>query len=296
MQYRVLGSIEIENRCGAPLTLCGARQRALLAIFLLHANQLVSPDRLIDELWERPPRSATAALQNHVSRLRKVLHGNGEQVLLTRPNGYLLQIDHGDLDIDQFEDLVAGGQQAARSGKVEVAAATLRRALSLWRGRPFEGIEYEPFVQAEIARLEERRLMVLEARLSADLALGRHDDLVAELQALVLAHPYREEIRRQLMLALYRSGRQAESLSTYHDARRTLIGDLGIEPGPALRRLEQAILRQDSALELPDHASGSTLAQRRTRDRRRRIWSCKRPGRDGSTMKSSRSRSAGGRA
>jgi DNA-binding SARP family transcriptional activator len=226
------------------LALGGVKQRSLLAVLLLHANEVVAADRLIAELWgESPPATVAKSVQSYVMRLRREL---GAARLTTRPPGYVLNVSPGELDLAVFERLCA----EARRAEPARAAEKLREALALWRGPPLADLAYEPFAQSEIARLEELRLAVLEERIDADLACGRHGDLVGELEALVTEHPLRERLRAQLMLALYRSGRQAEALHAYRATRRELADELGLEPGEALRRLEQAILRHDPELEL----------------------------------------------
>jgi DNA-binding SARP family transcriptional activator len=247
LEFRLLGPLEAveDNR---PLALGGARQRALLAVLLLHANQAVSSDRLIDELWgESPPATAGKIVQVYVSRLRKQL---GYARLLTRSRGYLLRVDAGELDLARFERLVA----EAREEDAAAAGAKLRAALELWRGPPLADLAYERFAQAETVRLEELRWAALELRIDADLAAGRAPELVGELEALIAAHPLRERLRAQLMLALYRCGRQAEALEAYRRARRDLAEGLGLEPGDELRRLERAILRHDPELAPVDEA------------------------------------------
>jgi DNA-binding SARP family transcriptional activator len=243
MEFGILGPLEVLEE-GQALDLGAAKQRSLLAVLVLNANQVVSRDRLIDALWgERPPETAAKALQVYVSQLRRVL---GRERLRTKSPGYLLQLDRDELDLHRVERLL---NEAAQVGP-EAAAATLREALSLWRGPPLAEFAYQGFAQSEIARIEELRLACLEERLEADLARGRHATLVGELEGLVQEHPLRERLRAQLMLSLYRSGRQAEALEAYQEARRVLIEDLGIEPGRSLRELEGSILRQDRSLEL----------------------------------------------
>jgi DNA-binding SARP family transcriptional activator len=255
VEFRVLGPLEVRDN-DEPLTLGGAKQRALLAILLLNANEVVSSDRLIDELWGAgAPLTAAKSLQVHVSNLRKVLEparerGQSGQVLVTRPPGYLLKIDPDQLDLTRFDRLTNNGREALASGDSERAARLLREALSLWGGPALADIAFEPFAQAEIARLEELRVAVLEDRLQADLDCGRHAEVIGELERLVGAEPLRERPRGQLMLALYRSGRQAEALDAYRGARDTLVEELGIEPGRELQRLHEAILRQDPELDL----------------------------------------------
>jgi DNA-binding SARP family transcriptional activator len=248
IEFHVLGPLEVVDGAGRRLGLGGRRQRALLACLLIHANEVVPAERLIEELWGNG-RAGANALQVVVSRLRKTL-GRDDR-LLTEPPGYRLRIAAGEYDRDRFEQLLAEGRRSLALGALDEAAQRLSAALELWRGPPFADFLYEPFAQAEIARLEEAQLACLEERIEADLALGRHAELVGELEALTREHPLRERPRAQLMLALYRSGRQADALELYRRTRQLFDRDLGIEPGPALRELEAAILRQDSELHLP---------------------------------------------
>ena len=251
MDFRILGPLDVrvDDR---PLALGGARQRALLGLLLLHANEVVSSDRLVDELWG--DAEGSKALQVAVSRLRKVI---GRDVLVTRPPGYQLRVEPGQLDLHRFEQLVADGRAALAADNPGAASLTLREALALWRGPPLADLTFESPLQTELARLEELRLAALEDRIDADLALGRHADAIGELEALSALHPLRERLRAQLMLALYRSGRQAEALEAYRDARRALVDELGIEPGRALRDLERRILSQDAGLELEPSQQGA---------------------------------------
>jgi len=247
MEFRVLGSLEVVDHDGQ-VALGAPKQRALLAVLLLHRGEPVSADRLIDELWgERPPASANKIVQGYVSNLRKVL---GDGRLVTQGRGYTLRIEPGQTDVDRFEALVARGRRALADGDALTAGAVLREALAVWRGPALSDFAYQPFAQAAIARLEESRLVVLEDRIDADLASGEHARLVGELEALVHEHPLRERLQGQLMLALYRSGRQADALQTYRIARVRLIDELGLEPGPELKEMERAILEQDPALAL----------------------------------------------
>src|SRR5512132_1177027 len=239
MEYRVLGPLEVRDG-ERSLPLAGAKQRALLALLLVNAGRVVSRDRLIDELWgEQPPETAVTSLQGYVSRLRKLLPA---ETLLTRPPGYLLEIEPDDLDLRRFELLLAEGREALAQHDAEPAAQLLHEALALWRGPALAEFAYEPFAQAEIGRLEDLRLAAVEERIEADLALGRHADLIGELEALVAENPHRERLRGQLILALYRSGRQAEALEAYQQARRALDDELGIEPTQERRELQQAML------------------------------------------------------
>jgi len=241
-EFRVLGPLEVETDEG-PLTLTGHKQRALLALLLIHAGETLSADRIIDALWgEHPPPTAKRSLQNLVHNLRAVL---GTDVVATRPQGYALCIGPDDLDLTRFERLLA----QARRKPPEDAAGLLHEALALWRGSALADLEYESFADGEIQRLEELRLEALERRAEADLELGAAAELVPELEALVAQHPLRERMRRHLMIALYRSGRQAESMDAYHEGRRRLVDELGIEPGRELQQLYGSILRQESSLD-----------------------------------------------
>jgi DNA-binding SARP family transcriptional activator len=258
MDFRLLGPLEVSER-DRPLALGGAKQRSLLAILLLRANELVSTDHLIDQLWgATPPARSAKTIQVYVSRLRKEL-GSGR--VTTQPPGYVLHVDSSELDLVRFQQLAA----EARLDPPDIAACKLREALALWRGPALADLAYELFAQPEIARLEELRLAAVEQRVDADLALGRHADLVGELEALVLRHPLRENLRAQLMLALYRSARQAEALDAYREARRELSEELGLEPSEGLKRLEAAILRHDPALDLHDPAVWEDASDRAPR-------------------------------
>jgi predicted ATPase/DNA-binding SARP family transcriptional activator len=248
MEFKILGSLAIEDD-GHPLDPGGPRQRALLAILLLHRGTVVPAERLIHELYgSRPPASAATSLRAQVSRLRKALSHEG--LIRTRAGGYAIEPDPDSVDADRFERLVAEGRHLRASGEVRGAADLFREALALWRGSALADFLYDDFAQSEIARLEELRVAAIEERIGAELELGHHAELVGELEQLVGQFPVREGLRGQLMLALYRSGRQAEALEAYLDARRALTEELGIEPGKPLRELEQSILRQDPALDL----------------------------------------------
>ena len=243
---------------GEPTALGGQKRRALLAVLLLDAGRVVSRDRLIDALWgDEPPDTARNTLQVYVSQLRKLLP---EGVLETAPAGYRLVVEANSVDLFEFIRLSEEGRTALGAGDPARAADTLRAALALWRGAPLADLSWEPFAQSEIVRLEELRLAALEERIDADLALGRHGQLVAELERLVAEQPMRERFRAQLMLALYRSGRQADALAVYQRARRTFVDELGIEPSDSLRRLERAVLAHDPSLDVP-HA-GPTSPRR----------------------------------
>ena len=251
MALGILGPLEVRLEGGEPVALGGHRQRALLAILILHANEVVSTDRLIDQLWgEHPPATAVHTVRVFVSRLRRALGPAGAR-LVTRPPGYVIEVGVDEVDADRSERLFASARAALADGKPREADALLRDAEPLWRGPPLADFTYEPFAQAMIARLEEVRVSSRELLIEAQLALGRHSDVVAELEALVREHPFRERPRGQLMLALYRSGRQADALDAFQQARRTLVEELAVEPSEDLRELEQAILRQDPWLAAP---------------------------------------------
>jgi predicted ATPase/DNA-binding SARP family transcriptional activator len=244
MEYRILGPLEVGLN-GPPFAAKGRKPRALLALLLLHRNRTVPYERLIDDLWgESPPATASNTLQVYVSQLRKLL----EDRLVREGPGYRLRVEPGELDAERFEGLAEEGAAALASRAYAKASDRLLEALGLWRGPALVDVRSEPFAQAEITRLEELRLGAIEDRLEAELGLGRDNELVAELEALVSDHPVRERMRWLLMLALYRAGRQADALETYREGRRLLVDDLGLEPGPELRELEQAILRQDESL------------------------------------------------
>src|SRR5438132_5290505 len=219
LDYRILGSVEVREGSRS-LPLGGGKQRAVLALLLLDVNRVVSTDRLIEDLWpQRPPGKPQTAVQGYVSELRKLLEPSGApfQVVVTEGSGYMLRLEPEQLDVLRFERLLAEGREDLVEGRSESAAERLREALSLWRGPALAEFTYEAWAQGTIARLEELRLAGLEERIEADLALGRHGELVGELEALIEEHPLRERLRGQLMLALYRAGRQAEALEAYKD-------------------------------------------------------------------------------
>jgi DNA-binding SARP family transcriptional activator len=256
VELRILGPLEVVER-NRVLPLGGSRQRALLALLLTRANEVVSADRLIDELWpEDPPQNAVNALQYHVSQLRKTL--GGTEAIVTQPPGYVIRVGPNELDLLHFERLVDEAEQAPP----EVAARLLREALGLWRGPPLADVAHESFAQTEVVRLEEIRLRALELRVEADLALGRHRELVGELETLVRENPLRERPRAALMRALYGAGRQAEALDVYRQTREMLVDELGIEPSPALQELERAILRQDPSLVSREAVAIGTASRR----------------------------------
>jgi predicted ATPase/DNA-binding SARP family transcriptional activator len=252
MRFGILGPLEVVDDHERVIALSARKQRVLLAILLLHANEVVSADRLVEDVWSgEPPATSDKGLQVHVSRLRRVLAAPappGEARLLTGGSGYQLVVGAGELDSERFEQLVQEANGLIGAGSFEPAVEKLGEALALWRGGALDDFEYEDFAQAEIARLSELRIVALEQRVAAELELGRAELLVGELERLVREHPYRERLRGQLMLTLYRSGRQAEALRAYRDARRVLVDELGIEPSAELRELHDAILTQDAAL------------------------------------------------
>jgi YVTN family beta-propeller protein len=259
MEFRILGPLEVVDG-GQPVAVHRGKEQALLAYLLLHANELVPTDRLIDELWgERPPPTVRKNLQNAVSQLRKSL-GNGR--LVTQPPGYRFRVDPGELDLHRFEQLVAQGR---KEGNPEL----LREALEIWRGEPLANLRDELFVQRAAVLLEEARVAVVEDRIDADLADGCHTQLVPELEQLIAAHPLRERPYGQLMLAFYGAGRQADALEAYQRARKTLNRELGLEPSPQLQELERRILNQDPDLEAAP-ARPSTAASRARRTPRLR--------------------------
>jgi len=262
MEFRILGSLQVlaDERL---IPLGAAQQRAVLAILLLHRGEVVSVDRVVDDLWgERPPERATKTVQVYVSRLRKAL---GDGVLVTRGGGYALELNGDSVDADRFSRLADEGLKDLDNGDARAARETLTAALALWRGPALADLAYEPFAQNEVARLEELRLVALENRGEADLALGHHAALVSELEVLVREHPTRERLREELMLALYRSGRQVEALESYRDARRTLDGELGLEPGSQLQQLERSILTHDPAIAAPPARRTVAVLRRRRR-------------------------------
>jgi DNA-binding SARP family transcriptional activator len=250
VEFRILGPVEVLDE-GQSVTLPAGKPLTLLRILLLNRNRVVSAETLIDELWgDEPSESATKALQGYVSQLRKAL---GADRLVTKPPGYSLRVEDGELDLDRFEQLVREGRERLAAGDVKAASRELGSALALWRGPAPE--------------LEERRLAALEDRIDADLALAGHAELVAELETLVAQHPLRERLRGQLMLALYRSGRQADALEEYRRTRETLVDELGIEPSEELQELQRAMLRHDPELEArrarPAAAAEATPPRRR---------------------------------
>ena len=250
LEFRILGPLEV-SAGGEPIVVGGRRQRALLAALLLRAGLVVSSDRLVHDLWgEEPPRAALPALHNAVAKLRGQL---GAEVLELRSPGYVLCVAREQIDAYHFEFALG----AARRAGAEERSHLLRNALALWRGPPLAEFAFDEFAQAEIRRLDELRLVAVEERIEAELDLGLHSDVVGELEGLVEENPLRESFRRQLMLALYRSGRQAEALEAYQDARTRFVEELGIEPGPELKRVQSEILRQEAGLALSSAAMSS---------------------------------------
>ena len=248
MEFRILGPLSVWNEQGE-VQIGAAKQRALLVLLLLRRGDLVPTETLIDELWgDQPPATALKTVQVYVSRLRELL---GDGLIETRPGGYQLRLRPDDLDANRFEDQIGNARALLGDGHPDRAHTLLNHALALWRGPPLAEFRYENWARDEINGLEELRLVALEHRLEADLALGRHSKAVPELEALIREQPLRENLRRLLMLALYRSGRQAEALAAYRDARAALADELGLEPSKSLQQLETAILRHDPALDLP---------------------------------------------
>ena len=248
MEFRILGPLEAYDSSGAEIGLPAGRERALVAALVLRRGEVVPTDALIDALWgERPPTTAAKAVQGYVSHLRRAL---GDGLLITRFPGYVLRVEAESIDAERFEQLATQGRRALEDADPGGALVNLDAALALWRGPALADFTFDDFAQSEIQRLTERRLETQEDRIAALLELGRHVGLVAELEALVAAHPGREQLRAQLMLALYRSGRQADALDVFRDGRRR-AAELGLDPGPDLVRLERAILNHDPSLESP---------------------------------------------
>jgi DNA-binding SARP family transcriptional activator len=245
VEFRILGPLEVAGADG-PIRLGGPKQRATLALLLLGANRVVSVERFAEDLYSgAPPVTAVTQVQRQISELRKAL---GAELIETRPPGYAIVLRPGQLDLERFERLAEEAVAAAAEGDAQQASDLLRRALALWRGEPLADLASEPFAVAAIRRLEEIRLAALEQRIDADLVLGYHARLVGELEELVAEHPLREGFHGKRMLALYLSGRQAEALEAYRDAREKLVVGFGIEPTAALRDLERAILTHDPSL------------------------------------------------
>jgi DNA-binding SARP family transcriptional activator len=244
VEFRILGPLEVVEG-GVPLRVGAPKDRALLAVLLVRAGEVVSTDQAAEALWgAEPPRSASASIQNSVSKLRKRL---GPERVVTKPPGYALQVEGDEIDAERARLLL----ERARAAGAQAGVELLRQARSLFRGPPLADFAYESFAQPAIAQLEELRLAIEDARIGYELELGRHVELIGELEALVAEHPLRESFRGHLMLALYRAGRQVDALGTYEQARQALAEELGIDPGLALRRLHSAILRQERSLDRP---------------------------------------------
>jgi YVTN family beta-propeller protein len=252
MRFELLGGLAVFDDGGVLVPVVGPSRRGLLAVLLLHAGEVLTADRLIDELWgQRAPPTAAKSLQVHVWRLRRALDGGGGSgQLATEAGGYVIRVEPGQLDLEVFEGLLARGRAALADGHAEAASAALSEALSLWHGQPLAEFADQPFAREARARLDELRLEAVEARIDADLRLGRHRAVIAELESLIAANPLRERLRSQLMLALYRSGRQADALAVYRETHTLLDEQLGLEPGSELRALERAVLAHDPSLEV----------------------------------------------
>ena len=256
----MLGPLQVSLN-GSPAGLGGPKQRALLAYLLLHANTVVTRDRLIDGLWgECPPPSTAESLDSYLSRLRKLV---GHDRLSRQAGGYVLHVAPGELDTEQFERMVTSARQGAGDHDAADVARELAAALALWRGPALADLAYEPFAQNEIRRLEQERLAALEDRIDAELRMGRGAELVAELEQLTAEHPDRERLAAALMLALYRAGRQTDALAAYQAVRSRLVGELAVEPGPELREMQRRILQHDPALGQPPRLT--TVASRHPR-------------------------------
>jgi DNA-binding SARP family transcriptional activator/predicted ATPase len=256
MEFRILGPLHVAGPAG-PIAIHAGKARALLELLLLHANEVITTDRLIDSLWdESPPDSAEHGIEVYISRLRRAI---GAERLETHPGGYCVRVDEDELDLLRFESLIADGGRALQAGEPAQAVRLFREAEGLWRGPPVAELESSKRTRPEVARLNELRLAETEARIDAMLAIGDHAELVPELAGLVATEPFRERLQAQLMLALYRSGRQVDALDAFQTARRSLDEDLGIEPGPALQDLQQAILRQEPALNDDPQSVGAML-------------------------------------
>jgi DNA-binding SARP family transcriptional activator/streptogramin lyase len=283
MNFNILGPLEVRDPEGREIRLPAGRERSLLVLLVIKRGEVVSVDRIVDALWgDRPPGTAAKAVQVYVSHLRRLLGeaqgpAGAEGLLLTRAPGYALRADDVAVDAARFERLAGEGRRALEDGSPAEAARLLDEALALWRGPALADFAFDDFAQDEIRRLEESRLGATEDRIDALLRLGRLGGLVGELDSLVAAHPLRERLRGLSMLALYRSGRQADALQVYRDGRRLLDAELGLEPGPELQRLERAILAQDPGLEAPPPPARETGREpddprpSGPRDRRRRL-------------------------
>ena len=258
LEFRILGPLEVLDG-DRPVRLGGAKQRATLAILLLHANRVVGVERLADDLYAgAPPVTAVTQVQRQVSELRKIL---GAEAIETRSPGYVLHVEPEHLDLDRFERALDDAEHALERGEAQAAADLLERGLALWRGAPLADLAYESFARTAIERLDELRIVALEQSFEAELALGRHLAVLSDLEALVWEHPLRERLRGQLMLALYRAGRQAEALDVYRKTRELLVGELGIEPSRSLQELERRILTQDETLDVTSERSAPPVVE-----------------------------------
>src|SRR5438445_8744804 len=252
VEFRILGPLEVVED-GNRVALGTLKERLVLGVLLLHANEFVSRERLIDDLWgEAPPPTARKAVNVYLSKLRQTLRRNGEDPIATTDVGSRLRAAAAAVDASRVQRLVASAREHVAQGELETAAERFREALSLWRGATLAGLQLESRGRDEVAQLDELRLAALMDRIDCDLALGWHERALGELNVLVRELPLRERLRAQQMLALYRADRQADALEAYAAARRVLVDDLGIEPSEALQRLQQAILRHDASLETPD--------------------------------------------
>src|SRR5262249_27913238 len=252
MQFRLLGPLDVAGDDGT-VDIGSGKRGALLAHLLIHANEVVSAERLRDELWEQdPPATASKSVQVYVSQLRKALPTNG-CALSTRGTGYVLEVEPDQIDARVFEQRLVSAQTSLADGDAAGALVAARQGLELWRGPALDDVAYESFAQREAARLEELRLVAIETRIQAQLALGEHSRVVSELDSLVAGHPLNESFRAQLMVALYRCGRQSDALEVYRNGSRLLRDELGIEPSPELRELEQKILTHDEELAAARH-------------------------------------------
>ena len=271
MEFGLLGPLVVRAG-GTPLTVSAGKQRVLLAALLLRANEVVGAGELAQAVWEgRPPETSRVTLQNYVKRLRQALGPLGYERIVTRPAGYLIEVMPGELDVTRFTGLQEAAGRAARTGAWDVVSARLGEALGLWRGRPLADVPSGVLAAGAVPRLSEMRLEALEARVEADLHLGRHREVVAEVRALAAAEPLRERLAELLMLALYRSGQQASALEAYRQVRRHLVEQIGIEPGPGLRELNQRILRSDRTLLLAPQGPGTVPASRARQAGRKRL-------------------------
>jgi len=271
VEYRILGPLEVVEG-GEPVPLGRPKERLVLAVLLLSANEFVSREQLIDELWgESPPPTAGKAVNVFVSQLRKALTRDGLDPIVTADGGYRIELEADHLDVAHMRRLLATARERAAAGELEASADFLREALALWRGPTLAGLPLESRGRDEVAQLDELRLTARMDRIDCDLALGRHEDVVGELHVLVGEHPLLERLRAQLILALYRADRQAEALDAYQQARDVLVEELGIEPSPALQRLQKAILTQDSALELSVGTAAAGVSARDAPSRSTRL-------------------------